>query len=435
MLTRNNLKIVTRRVTRRITKNKHFSTYHKNNYDDIFKNTLSKLVTDGKYRHFNIVTRENGNFPYSKYKSFDNTNNKMVVWCSNDYLNMGQSPQVSEKMIEAIKLTGNGSGGTRNIAGTNIHHDTLEKNLADFHDKESALLFPNCYSANHSTIIALSKIMPDLIVFSDEKNHASLIEGIRHSKLKKHIFRHNDIDHLEELIKNSDISAPKIIIFESVYSMDGTIAPVKTILDIAEKYNCLSFIDEVHAIGLYGESGSGISERENQRHRIDIISGTLSKGVGVYGGYISASNIIIDSIRNIAPGFIFTSSLPPTICVGASESLNIIRKSKDLRDLYEKNTLYLKKLFVEALLPIQKTESHIIPLIIGDSVLCKKMADTLMSKYNIYLQPINFPTVPIKTERFRIVVTPAHTKEMMVHLVNSFVAVFDEYGIPRGDKN
>lgn len=420
-----------KKITISCVKQKHYSTYSKKRYDRVFKNTLLALKKDGKYRHFNIVTRESGNFPFSRYKPAEEKkqkNEKTIVWCSNDYLGMGQSPEVSKKMIEVIKTTGNGSGGTRNIAGTNIYHDILEKNLADFHNNESALLFSSCYSANHSTIIGLSKMMPELIVFSDEKNHASLIEGIRHSKLEKHIFRHNDMDHLEELIRNTDPLAPKIIIFESVYSMDGTIAPIKTVADIADKYGCLTFLDEVHAIGLYGETGSGVAERDKQGHRIDIISGTLSKAVGVYGGYITGSHIFIDSIRNIAPGFIFTSSLPPAICIGASESLNIIRNSAHLRKICEEKTQYLKKLFIEASLPIQHTDSHIIPLIIGDANLCKRMADELLNDYGLYLQPINFPTVPVGTERFRIVVTPYHTEEMMQYLVLSFVKIFTKYG-------
>lgn len=424
-------KKILKKMTMSCVKQRHYSVYGKKKYDRVFKNTLLALRKDGKYRHFNIVTRESGNFPFSQYKPAEEKkqkDEKTIVWCSNDYLGMGQSSEVSQKMIDVIRSAGNGSGGTRNIAGTNIYHDILEKNLADFHNNESALLFSNCYSANHSTIIGLSKMMPDLIIFSDEKNHASLIEGIRHSRLEKHIFRHNDMDHLEELIKNTNPLAPKIIIFESVYSMDGTIAPIKTVADIAEKYNCLTFLDEVHAIGLYGETGSGIAERDNQSHRIDIISGTLSKAVGVYGGYITGSNILMDSIRNLAPGFIFTSSLPPAICIGASESLDIIRRSTDLRKLYDKKTQYLKNLFIEASLPIQDTDSHIIPLIIGNADLCKRMADDLLNDYGLYLQPINFPTVPVGTERFRIVVTPYHTEEMMDYLVLSFVKVFNKYG-------
>lgn len=360
-----------------------------------------------------------------------NEKSSVIMWCSNDYLGMGQNPVVMKAMVDAIYEVGTGSGGTRNISGTNKYHTLLEEEISDLHQKEASLVFANCYSANHSTIIGLSKLIPDLILFSDEKNHASLIEGMRHSRLTKKIFKHNDVEDLERLLKETDINAPKMIVFESVYSMDGTIAPIKEIADLADKYNCLTFIDEVHAVGLYGERGGGICERDNQMHRMDIISGTLGKAFGVFGGYISGSKKIIDSIRSYAPGFIFTTSPPPAVCAGARASIAYLKEHNELRVMHQNKSKLLKKMLKEVGLPVLDGPSHIVPLIIGDAKKCKLMSDSLLSDFGIYVQPINYPTVPIGTERFRLTPSPVHTVEMMHYLRDSLVTLWDKFNIPR----
>jgi 5-aminolevulinate synthase len=301
-------------------------------------------------------------------------------------------------MTNAIHEAGAGSGGTRNISGTSRFHTELEAELSRLHRKEASLVFANCYSANHATIVALVKLIPNLMIFSDQKNHASLIEGMRHSGAPKKVFKHNDLVHLEQLLQEADPNVPKIIIFESVYSMDGTIAPIKEICDLADKYNAMTFIDEVHAVGLYGEHGAGVAERDGLMHRLDIISGTLAKAFGVYGGYISASMKLIDSVRSSAPGFIFTTSLPPTVCAGAAASVNYLSQHNELRVEHQAKSRRLKTLLREVGLPIIDSPSHIVPVLVGDALLCKKMADRLLARFNIYVQPINCsytPYVPV----------------------------------------
>jgi 5-aminolevulinate synthase len=392
-------------------------------YKNYFKKAIDTVKSEGRYRVFKNMTRECGNFPHAE-------GTDVIVWCSNDYLGMGQHPKVIEAITKAVEENGAGSGGTRNIAGTNKYHLELESELADLHQKEASLLFANCYSANQSAISTIVKLIPGLVLFSDEKNHASLIDGIRQSRATKHVFKHNNIEHLRELLKFYPKSTPKMIIFESVYSMDGTVAPIADICDLAEEFNCMSFIDEVHAVGLYGPRGAGVSERDGVMHRIDIISGTLAKGFGVYGGYIAANSHIIDAIRSFAPGFIFTTALPPSVTAGALASVKHLKSSNTERDLHQQKAATLKRLLKAAGLPVMDSTTHIVPVLVGDASLCKKMSDTLLEKWNVYVQPINYPTVPVGTERFRFTPGPVHTDEMMKHLVNSLVEVWKEFEKP-----
>jgi len=335
-------------------------------------------------------------------------------------------------MIETIKRMGAGSGGTRNIAGTTVEHVLLEKEIADLHNKDASLVFGSCYIANVNTIVAIGKIFPNCIIFSDAKNHASLIEGIRNSRLEKHVFRHNDAAHLESLLKAADPNVPKLIIFESVYSMDGTIAPIKTFCDLAEKYNALTFIDEVHAVGLYGGRGGGVAEEINQLDRCDIVSGTLGKAFGVFGGYIASKSYIIDAIRSLSPGFIFTTSIPPAISAGARASIAYLKQSQVEREVHKEQTKLLKTKLKDASLPFMDTPSHIIPLMVGDATLAKKISNRLLDKHNIYVQPINYPTVPVGTERFRLTCSPVHTTKEITHLVASLGECWDHFGLAKG---
>lgn len=411
-------------------------------YEDFFNRHIDDLKSDGRYREFKTMTRRAGQFPVAKQQSstfgasHEDPNssrekaNDITVWCSNDYMGMGQHPVVLDAMHNALVEAGAGSGGTRNISGTNRFHTDLERELSMLHGKEASLVFANCYSANHATIVALGKLIPNLLIFSDAKNHASLIEGMRHSGLAKKIFRHNDVKHLEELLAAADPSVPKMIIFESVYSMDGTIAPISQICDLADKYNTMTFIDEVHAVGLYGKSGAGVAERDGVMHRLDIISGTLGKAFGVFGGYISASFKLIDSIRSSASGFIFTTSLPPTVCAGAATSVRYLKQHNELRVQHQSKAKQLKSLLREAGLPIIESPSHIVPVLVGDASLCKKMADRLLSKYNIYVQPINYPTVPVGTERFRLTPSPVHTDQMMLEMRDALIQLWKEFNLP-----
>jgi 5-aminolevulinate synthase len=392
-------------------------------YNKFFKDAIDTVKSEGRYRVFRNMTRECGNFPHAE-------GTDVIVWCSNDYLGMGQHPKVIEAITTAVEDNGAGSGGTRNIAGTNKFHLELESELADLHYKESALLFANCYSANQSAISTIAKLIPGLVIFSDAKNHASLIDGIKQARVTKHVFKHNNVDHLRELLQCYPKSTPKMIIFESVYSMDGTVGPIADICDLAKEYNCMTFIDEVHAVGLYGPRGAGVAERDGVMDRIDIISGTLAKGFGVYGGYIAANNNIIDAIRSFAPGFIFTTALPPSVTAGALASVRHLKSSNVERTQHQEKAAKLKKLLKEAGIPIMDTETHIVPVMIRDAVLCKKMSDSLLEKWNIYVQPINYPTVAVGQERFRLTPGPVHSEEMMHHLVKSLVEVFKEFGKP-----
>lgn len=395
-------------------------------YAHHFEKALKDIKAEGRYRVFTTLARACGAFPDAWWVMPDGQKKKVTVWCGNDYLGMGQHPAVLKAQHDALDAFGAGSGGTRNISGHSILHQQLETALADFHGKESALLFNSGYMANATTLATLAKILPDAIIFSDEKNHASMIEGMRQTNIQKHIFRHNDSAHLETLLKNAPARAPKIVAFESVYSMDATIAPIREILEVAERYHAFTYLDEVHAVGLYGHKGAGIAEREGLSHRISLIQGTLGKAFGAIGGYITANRIIIDAIRSIAPGFIFTTSLPPVVAAGALASLNHIQNNTALRAQHQSIVCATREALLDAGLPLLPSDSHILPLHIGDAPRAKSMSDRLLHDYGIYLQPINYPTVPRGAERFRITPTPLHHEEHIRALCAALQSCFNE---------
>jgi 5-aminolevulinate synthase len=387
-------------------------------YEARFRQYLESLHAEGRYRVFADLTRRCGAYPNAEHFSDEGIRN-VTVWCSNDYLGMSQHPKVREAMHEAIDTVGAGSGGTRNISGTTHYHVELEAELADLHGKEAALLFTSAYIANDATLSTLSRLVPGLVIFSDEKNHASMIEGIRHGEGEKHIFRNNDVGQLEDLLKTVPPETPKIIAFESVYSMDGHIAPIGAICNLAERYNALTYLDEVHAVGLYGPRGGGVAERDGVMDRVDIINGTLAKGFGVMGGYIAASKACCDAIRSYAPGFIFTTSLAPAIAAGALASIRHLKVCELERARHRERVRTLKGLMAEAKLPVMENESHIVPVMVGDPVHCKAVTDTLLAHYGIYVQPINYPTVPRGTERMRFTPSPVHTDAQMAYLIDT----------------
>ena len=387
-----------------------------------FENTIQKLKDEGKYRVFNDILRERGNFPkaiwYSKYAI-----KNIVNWCSNDYLGMGQNKVVLDAMHTALDQTGGGSGGTRNIGGTSHYHVALEHQLAKLHRKETSLLYTSAYVANEWTLVALSRIIPDIVFLSDSKNHASLIQGIRHSGAEKLIWRHNDMDDLEQKLKS--VSGTPCIVFESVYSMDGDVSPMLDVCELADKYNAMTYIDEVHAVGLYGEHGAGKLEELGLQDRIDIVNGTLGKAFGVQGGYIAGDGIVIDAIRSVASGFIFTTSTSPVICAGALASIKYVMDHNELRVQHQERARKLKQMLKDVDIEVLDCAStHIVPVMIRDAKLCKKMSDILLEDYNIYIQPINWPTVDVGTERLRIAPTPLHTDAMMHDLVEALRKVF-----------
>jgi len=387
-------------------------------YEDRFRRHLESLHSEGRYRVFADLKRRCGAYPTADHFTESGVRG-VTVWCSNDYLGMSQHPKVRAAMHEAIDTVGAGSGGTRNISGTTHYHVELEAELADLHGKEAALLFTSAYIANDATLSTLARLMPGLVIFSDEKNHASMIEGIRHGGGPKYIFRNNDLGHLEDLLKKIPLETPKIIAFESVYSMDGNIAPIGAICDLAERYNALTYLDEVHAVGLYGPRGGGIAERDGVMDRVDIINGTLAKGFGVMGGYIAASKACCDAIRSYAPGFIFTTSLAPAIAAGALASIRHLKVSELERARHRERVRTLKGLMADAGLPVMDNPSHIVPVMVGDPVHCKAVTDTLLTHYGVYVQPINYPTVPRGTERMRFTPSPVHTDEQMAYLINA----------------
>jgi 5-aminolevulinate synthase len=387
-------------------------------YEDRFRQHLESLHQEGRYRVFADLKRRCGAYPAADHFTEAGTRD-VTVWCSNDYLGMSQHPAVRGAMHEAINAVGAGSGGTRNIAGTTHYHVELEAELADLHSKEAALLFTSAYIANESTLSTLVRLIPGSVIFSDEKNHASMIQGIRHGGGEKYIFRHNDIEHLDEKLKGVPRETPKIIVFESVYSMDGHIAPIAEICDLAEKYNALTYLDEVHAVGLYGRRGGGIAERDGVMHRIDIVNGTLAKGFGVMGGYIAASAACCDAIRSYAPGFIFTTSLAPAIAAGALASIRHLKRSEFERVRLKERVGKLKRMMAKVRLPVMENPSHIVPVMVGDPVHCKAVTDTLLARYRIYVQPINYPTVPRGTERMRFTPSPVHTDAQMSYLIGA----------------
>ena len=388
------------------------------NYQNYFQSRLDDLRKEGRYRVFADIARHQGQFPKATHYRPEGSA-PVTVWCSNDYLGMGQHPNVIKAMHEAIDKAGAGSGGTRNISGTTHYHVELEHELADLHGKESALLFTSAYVANDATLATLGKLLPGLVIVSDEQNHASMIEGIRHSGCEKHIFKHNDLADLELKLKAIPSGVPKLIVFESVYSMDGHISPVEKICDLAGKYNAMTYIDEVHAVGMYGPRGGGVAERAGQMHRIDIINGTLAKGFGVMGGYIAATRACCDAIRSYASGFIFTTSVAPAIAAGALASVRYLKGSQIERARHQERAKTLKARLTAAGLPVMDNPSHIVPVFVGDPVRCKAVTDTLLERHHIYVQPINYPTVARGTERLRLTPGPMHTNADMDHLCNA----------------
>ena len=388
------------------------------NYEDQIEASIRLLHNEGRYRTFIDIERERGNFPYASWKTPSGEFEKITVWCGNDYLGMGQNSTVLEAMHEALDDAGAGSGGTRNISGTTIYHKELERELANLHAKESALLFTSAYIANDATLSTLAKLLPNLIIYSDELNHASMIEGIRRNGGEKRIFKHNDMDHLRQLLEEDDRSAPKLIAFESIYSMDGDFAPITEICDLAEEFAAMTYLDEVHAVGMYGATGAGVAQQENLMDRIDIINGTLAKAYGVMGGYISSSAKICDAIRSYAPGFIFTTSLAPTLAAGALASVRYLKDNQEVRNKHQLNAKILKMRLRGLGLPIIDHGSHIVPVIVGNPIHTKKLSDLLLVNHRIYVQPINFPTVPRGTERLRFTPSPIHGSKEIDYLVD-----------------
>ena len=402
------------------------------NYNKYFKNIIEGIRKEGRYRVFIDILRNVQNFPKAtRYENNEIVSNDVTVWCSNDYLGMGQNKKVIKEMKRALDTCGAGSGGTRNISGTTHYHVILEQELAELHNKESALLFTSGYISNEASLSTLASTLKGCVVFSDELNHSSMIQGIRSSGATKIIFKHNDVYDLKEKISKFDKDTPKIIAFESIYSMDGDIAPVEAICNIAKEYNALTYLDEVHAVGMYGNKGGGISEELGISNEIDIIEGTLAKAYGVMGGYITGNKYLVDTIRSFASGFIFTTSIPPAVAAGASVAVNHLKHSEKERIKQKQAVSYLKQRLRKAKISFIENKSHIVPIKIGNPDLCKRASDLLLKEYKIYVQPINYPTVPRGTERLRVTPSPMHTNEMINHLVDSIERVWKVLKISR----
>jgi 5-aminolevulinate synthase len=399
-------------------------------YESQFSQALAQVKREGRYRVFADIVRRRGAFPNATHHTAQGAK-PITVWCSNDYLGMGQSPVVLEAMHAALDVAGAGSGGTRNIAGTTHYHVELERELADLHRKEAALLFTSGYIANDAALSTLGNVLPNCIIFSDELNHASMIEGMRRSKAQRQIWRHNDVKHLEELLQRADPSAAKIIAFESVYSMDGDISPIHAICDLAKRYGAFTYLDEVHAVGLYGPRGGGVAERDGAMSRIDVINGTLAKAFGIMGGYIAGSSKFIDVVRSFAPGFIFTTSIPPVLAAGALASVRHLKTSQVERERHQERAEKLKSLLREAGLPVMPSVSHIVPLLVGDPLRCKEVTDYLLHEHAIYVQPINYPTVPRGTERLRLTPSPFHDDDKMRVLIAALDEAWSRLNIKR----
>jgi 5-aminolevulinate synthase len=400
------------------------------NYNAIFEKAIDRLYSEGRYRVFIDILRNKGNYPNARCFAGHNGPKDITVWCSNDYLCMGQHPDVISAMENALHDVGAGSGGTRNIGGNTHYHVELEHELADLHGKDGALLFTSGYVSNDATLSTLAKVLPGCIIYSDELNHASMIAGIRNAGCEKRVWRHNDLAHLEELLAADDPDVPKLVAFESVYSMDGDVAPIGAVCDLADKYNALTYCDEVHAVGMYGARGGGISERDAVADRVTIIEGTLGKAFGVMGGYIAADQNIIDVIRSYAPGFIFTTSLSPVLVAGVLAAVRHLKSSSEERDAQQANAAMLKKLFFDAGLPVMMSNTHIVPLMVGDPIKAKKISDILLAEYGVYVQPINYPTVPRGTERLRFTPGPQHNEEMMRGLTSALLEIWGRMEIP-----
>ncbi|AJE47626.1 5-aminolevulinate synthase [Celeribacter indicus] len=396
---------------------------------------IQRLHDEGRYRTFIDIERKRGQFPHATWMRPDGAERPVTVWCGNDYLGMGQHPDVLAAMKEAVDATGAGSGGTRNISGTTVYHKRLEAELADLHGKEAALVFSSAYIANDATLSTLPLLFPGLIIYSDELNHASMIEGIRRNGGAKRIFRHNDLAHLRELLAADDPAAPKLIAFESVYSMDGDFGPIREICDLADEFNALTYLDEVHAVGMYGAHGGGVAERDGLMDRVDIINGTLGKAFGVFGGYIAASAKMCDAVRSYAPGFIFTTSIPPAVAAGAAASIAFLKGEGgvELRKAHQTQAKILKTRLKGLGLPITDNGSHIVPLIVGDPKHTKLMSDMLLEHYGIYVQPVNYPTVPRGTERLRFTPSPVHGPKEMDALIKALDALWSHCALNRAE--
>ena len=396
-------------------------------YGRVFASAIDRLHAEGRYRVFIDILRNKGQFPNARCFAGHNGPKPVTVWCSNDYLAMGQHPAVIAAMEEALHDVGAGSGGTRNIGGNTHYHVDLEGELADLHAKQAALLFTSGYVSNEATLATLAKLLPGCVIFSDELNHASMIAGIRNSGCEKRVFRHNDLAHLEELLAAEEAGSAKLIAFESVYSMEGDIAPIAAICDLADRYNAMTYCDEVHAVGMYGPRGGGITERDGVADRVTIIEGTLGKAFGVMGGYIAADRTIVDVIRSYAPGFIFTTSLSPVLVAGVLASVRHLKTSSAEREAQAAAAARLKAMMADAGLPVMAGDTHIVPVMVGDPVKAKKISDVLLAEYGIYVQPINYPTVPRGSERLRFTPGPAHDEGMMRDLVDALVEIWGRF--------
>lgn len=396
-------------------------------YNKHFQDCVEKVKAEGRYRVFATMERIAGRFPYAKFYDENGVSKEVAIWCSNDYLGMGQHPKVLAAAQEAIEKCGTGAGGTRNISGTTKYHVDLENSLADLHGKEAGLVFSSGYVANEGALSTLGKLLPNCVIFSDELNHASMIHGIKDSKQEKHIYRHNDLDHLEDLLKSVDIKRPKIIAFESVYSMEGDIAPIEQICDLADKYNAMTYIDEVHGVGIYGPRGGGVAEQRGLLDRIDIVEGTFGKAYGAMGGFITGPAVILDAIRSFSPNFIFTTSLPPAVLAAALAAVEHLKISNVEREKHQRNVSLFKNMLEKSGLPFMRGESHIVPLIVGEPNCCKEVSDILMTDYNVYVQPINYPTVPKGTERLRLTATAAHSEADIIYMADTLQDLWENH--------